>query len=177
MSKFKLRPIKIVKSSVQIEPFYPSKLQRSLRRSGLPLSSCENITRQVSRELKSGMSTKAIYRKAFNLVKQESTLGAVHYSLKRAILALGPSGYEFERFVSRYFQALGFNTKVGVTLQGKYVKHEVDVIASSPNELFYAECKFHNTVGRVNDIKVVLYVKSRWDDLKEGPTGKSLDGF
>ncbi len=176
MSKFKKR-IQIVKSSGHIEPFSAVKLQRSLRRSGLTRAACEDITHKVTKELKDGMSTKAIYRKAFNLVRHESTVGAVHYSLKRAILALGPSGYEFERFASRYFQALGFDTKVGVTLQGKYVKHEVDVIASSAKELFYAECKFHNTVGRVNDIKVVLYVKSRWDDLKAGPTGEKLDGF
>lgn len=177
MSRFKTKPIQIVKSSGHTEYFSPTKLQRSLRRSGLPQSSCENITRKVSRELKSGMSTKAIYRKAFSLVRQESPVGAVHYSLKRAILALGPSGYEFERFVSRYFQALGFDTKVGITLQGQHVRHEVDVIASSAEQLFYAECKFHNTVGRVNDIKVVLYVKARWDDLKAGPTGEKLDGF
>jgi hypothetical protein len=32
-------------------------------------------------------------------------------------------------------------------------------------------------VGIKNDIKIALYVKARWDDLKNGPEGKTLTGF
>ena len=39
------------------------------------------------------------------------------------------------------------------------------------------ECKSHNRFGIKNDIKTALYVKARWDDLKEGPDGKKVESF
>lgn len=167
----------IVKSSGNIEPFSPMKLTSSLRRSGLSPGSSRAITDEVLKNIIPGTTTKDIYRKAFKLVRLESNTAAAHYSLKRAILELGPTGYEFERFVAKYFQTLGYKTEVGVVVPGEFVNHEVDIIATKPNECLYVECKFHNHVGRANDIKIALYVKARWDDLRNGPTGKKITGF
>lgn len=176
-TRFKKKNINIIKSSGLPEKFSPIKLHNSLKQSGLSPSKSKSIVEEVTRHVKSGTSTKDIYRKAFKLINQESTLAAVHYSLKRAILEMGPSGYAFEHFVARYFAELGFETQVGVTLQGKYVTHEIDVIAQTPSEKIFVECKFHNTIGKKNDIKTALYVKARWDDLKEGPVGEDLVAF
>lgn len=167
----------IVKSSGIIEPFSSAKLNSSLRRSGLPLKKSKEITEEIAKSLTPGMRTKDIYRRAYKLVRLESSTAAVHYSLKRAILELGPTGFEFERFVARYFEAIGFKTQVGVILKGEFVNHEVDIIATKGDDQNYVECKFHNHLGHSNDIKVALYVKARWDDLKNGPTGKKLAGF
>ena len=62
-------------------------------------------------------------------------------------------------------------------MQGEFVRHEVDVVATKANYQIYVECKFHNNEGHRNDIKTVLYVKARWDDLKNGPDGKYLHEF
>ncbi|MFZ4713180.1 MAG: restriction endonuclease [Bacteriovoracaceae bacterium] len=167
----------VLKSEGHKEPFSPQKLHNSLRRSGLPTETCHAITQKVGENVVPGMSTKDIYKHAFKLVSRESSMAAVHYSLKRAILDLGPTGFEFEVFVARYFEALGFETKVGVTIPGEFVKHEVDVVAKAGDSFTFVECKFHNYIGRKNDIKIVLYVKARWDDLKNGPEGKSLHDF
>jgi len=171
------RSFRITKSSGAEETFSSKKLQNSLKRSGLPNDSCQEIARQVTQNLSPGMTTKEIYKKAFKLVEQESSLAAVHYSLKRAILELGPTGFEFENFVAKYFEQLGFDTTVDVIVQGEFVKHEIDVVAKASDSLSFIECKFHNFVGRKNDIKVALYVKARWDDLKNGPEGKNLTDF
>lgn len=176
-TRFKKKNINIIKSSGLPEKFSPIKLHNSLKHCGLSNDRSKFIVNEVTRHVKSGTSTKDIYRKAFRLVHQESPIAAAHYSLKRAILDLGPSGYAFEHFVAHYFQELGYKTEVGVTLQGKYVTHEVDVIATTPSEKIYVECKFHNTIGKKNDIKIALYVKARWDDLKEGPEGRNLVDF
>lgn len=167
----------VVKSSGHYEKFSPTKLQRSLRRSGLPPHKCSNIVQTVVREIQPGASTKDIYRRAYQLVKEESKVAAVHYSLKRALFELGPSGYPFEQFVAKYFQAIGYQTRVGVTLKGRLVTHEIDVIAKNAVERIFVECKFHNHSGKKTDIKVGLYVKARWDDLSSGPEGKNLDGY
>jgi hypothetical protein len=169
----KIRKKSILKSSGNTEYFSPKKLQSSIERTGLPTKECKEITKEIEKTIVPGISTKEIYKNAIKLVKKKSNTAAVHYSLKKALTALGPTGYEFENFVAKYFEELGFTTYVGITLQGEFVRHEVDIVASKANYNIYVECKFHNSTQK-NDIKTVLYIKARWDDLKNGPDGKYL---
>lgn len=167
----------IIKSNGQTETFSKEKLKRSLLRTGINRKVCTKIADQVSDEIRNGEKTKNIYHKAFSLLKESSSLASVHYSLKKSLLELGPEGHFFENFVSKYFEKAGFQTQVCKTLQGKFVSHEVDCIAIKNKQKFYSECKFHNHAGAKNDIKIALYVKARWDDLKDGPQGSDLSGF
>ena len=169
--------LQIIKSTGDVEKFNKSKLQRSLKRIGLPAHDCKVITEQVAEKVHHGSTTNDIFKHTEKILRRKSTVAATHYSLKKSLLELGPTGYEFESYVAKYFEALGFKTQVGITLQGEFVRHEVDVVASKPNHNVYVECKFHNNSGRKNDIKIVLYIKSRWDDLKNGPDGKRLKNF
>jgi hypothetical protein len=164
----------IRKSSGEFEFFSPTKLQHSIERTGIRPKTSKQITNSVSKIIQPGSSTKEIFDQTIKLIRKESPIAAIHYSLKKSILELGPTGYEFEFFVSKYFKSIGFDTYTGIVLQGKFVRHEVDIVASKPNYQVYTECKFHNNAGRKNDIKIVLYVKARWDDLKDGPDGKYL---
>lgn len=168
---------KIYKSNGNIERYSRSKLYSSLRRSGLSNREASLITSKVGKEISEGSKTRDIYHKTLKLVNEQSRVAAVQYSLKRSIFELGPTGHNFEKFVARYFQELGFTTKTCLTFNGKWVKHEVDVVVEKSGARYFVECKFHNRIGIKNDIKVALYVKARWDDLKEGPEGKNLSGF
>lgn len=168
---------KIVKSTGELEVFSAQKLKRSLERAGLPPKGSRDISNIVSGKIKTGDRTKDIFKEAIKLIERQSPIAAVHYSLKKAIQDLGPAGFLFEHYVSKYFDAIGFNTFVGVVLQGKYVRHEVDIVASKNNYQVYVECKFHNAPGKKIDVKIPLYVKARWDDLKDGPDGKYLKGY
>lgn len=169
--------LEIKKSTGNMEKFSPAKLHRSLRFAGLSKRSANRIVDEVKREVYTGSSTKDIFRHAYNLVSRESMVAAVHYSLKKALLELGPTGFVFETFVSKLLKEAGYKTSTGFICQGKWVKHEVDVVATLEDKKYFVECKFHNDAGRKNDIKVALYVKARWDDLKDGPEGKDLTGY
>lgn len=169
--------MKVLKANGEFESFDKEKLFHSLRRSGLNPHECKSITEKVTSEISEGATTRDIYRRAFQLVKETSLVAAAHYSLKKALFELGPTGHHFEAYVARYFEALGFKTETCRTIQGKFVTHEVDVIAIKDDKKFFVECKFHNHQGIRNDIKIALYVKARWDDLREGPEGKNLTGF
>lgn len=171
------KEIQILKSRGSLEKFSKKKLKTSLERCGLSPRSSQEITEKVAKEIRDGDRTLDIYRKTLPLVRRKSPLAGVHYSLKKALLALGPTGHHFERFVARYFEELGFETVVSKTFQGRLVNHEVDVVASMKGKRFFVECKFHNRPGIKNDIKVALYVKARWDDLREGSEGRNLQGF
>lgn len=164
----------IIKSTGQLELFSSTKLQRSIQRAGLRPKTSKEIAQEVAQKIKPGTSTRQIYKETIKLVNKKSHVAATHYALKKSLLELGPTGYEFEYFVAKYFKELGYDTYVGIVLQGEFVRHEVDVIASKPNFQTYVECKFHNHIATNNDIKTVLYIKARWDDLKNGPDGKYL---
>jgi hypothetical protein len=52
-------------------------------------------------------------------------------------------------------------------LPGKCVSHEIDVLIKKDNELAMVECKFHSAQENKSNVKVPLYVFSRFNDLKE----------
>jgi Restriction endonuclease len=80
---------------------------------------------------------------------------------------LGPSGFPFEDFVARVLEAKGFKCETRQTVLGECVAHEVDVVAYNKEQLIMIEAKFHNELGTKSDLKVVLYIKARFDDLRE----------
>jgi hypothetical protein len=43
----------------------------------------------------------------------------------------------------------------------------MDVVAYNEKKLMMVEAKFHNELGTKSDLKVVLYIKARFDDLNE----------
>lgn len=159
--------ISIVKANGQVEQFDKLKLTASLMRAGADESTAESIAEHLIKELREGMSTSEIYKHAHFLLKKEYKPAALRYSLRRAIMELGPSGFAFEDFVAHILREKGYFAKTGEMVMGGCVAHEVDVVAWNENKLIMAEAKFHNEVGIRSDLKIALYVKARMDDLKE----------
>ena len=158
----------VVKSSGESQPFSLKKLKRSFEKCGLNTKECEGIIEKLKPTLKQGMTTKNLYASAYKLLRKTSPMAAVLYSLKRALFELGPTGYQFEDFMAKYAQELGYATELRKVIHGEAVAHEVDVLAHKKRSTVLMECKFHNHQGKKNDIKLVLYVKARFDDLKHG---------
>lgn len=156
----------IIKQNGTREEFQSGKLHDSLTKAGASLDVSDKIVSHIAREIEDGMSTTAIYRHAFELLHKMEEPAVARYSLKRAIAELGPSGYPFEKFIAEIFKAKGFETLTDQIVQGKCVSHEMDVVAWNENKLTMAEAKFHNELGIKSDLKVALYVKARFDDLK-----------
>lgn len=157
--------IEIVKSDGTREPFEERKLKRSLERSGAPDEVVADILESVRGELRDNLTTRDIYRRAYALLKKHERRAASRYSLRRALLALGPTGYPFEDFIGAIFRAQGYQVSTRTVLPGKCVTHELDVIAKKDGKCIGAELKFHNDIGMRTDIKVALYVRARFDDL------------
>lgn len=160
------KPLMIVKASGDQEPFSFEKYKRSLHRSGVPNDQIQKIIDALEPQLHSGMSTKELYKKTFNLLKQLSPTTAGRYSLKEALRLLGPSGFPFEKIVSKIFAEQKYNVALDQIVQGKCVTHEVDVILTdSRKNQAMVECKFHNSYGLITDVHTTLYVKARFDDI------------
>ena len=158
--------IDIVKSSGKKVKFSLHKLSKSLKRTGADEDTVNKILDKVRDELYQGISTKEIYNRAFVLLKKKNSYLASKYKLKKAIYELGPTGFPFEYFISAVLKNSGYITEVGKILQGKCVSHEVDVIAHKNNETTVIECKFHSQQGYNCNVKVPLYINSRYQDIK-----------
>ena len=150
-----------------MEEFNISKLEHSLRRSHASPMLVQKVVEHIVQNVEDGMSTHDIYQKSFALLHRLERPTSVQYSLRRAVMDLGPSGFPFERFVAEIFKTMGYETKTDQTVLGTCVEHEVDVVAWNPNKLIMCEVKFHNELGIKSDLKVVLYVKARFEDLAQ----------
>lgn len=164
----------ITKADGEHELFDPVKLERSLSRAGASSTARARILAQVVRELRPMITTEEIYRRAFDLLKLEERMPvAARYSIKRAVFALGPSGFPFEQFIGEVLKAHGWTVRTDIMLTGRCAPHEVDVLAEKEGRRVGIEAKFHNEPGGKTDIKDALYVKARYDDLRQAPTASS----
>lgn len=167
------KTVNIVKASGEIEPFSEQKLRRSLERVDAPAALITDIVEHIKSELKEGLKTSEIYSHAFSLLKKKEHFTASRYSIKKALLELGPSGYPFENIVAELLKLDGYAVETGKITQGHCISHEVDVAARKDNRLVLVECKFHNRAGYKTDVKVALYVNARFWDIKKHLLGKS----
>lgn len=158
--------ISIVKSSGEVVQFSLTKLKKSLKRTGADDEVVASILETVQDELYQGITTKEIYNRAFALLKKKKNVFASKYKLKKAIYELGPTGFPFEHFIGAILKYSGYKVAVGEILQGECVQHEVDIVAHKNNETTVVECKFHSEEGLVCNVKVPLYVHSRYRDVK-----------
>ena len=157
--------LQVIKSSGEKVDFSLSKLRNSLYRSGADELTVDTILNTVRDELYQGISTKEIYNRAFALLKKRKSIYASKYKLKKAIYELGPTGFPFEKFIGALMEYSGYKVEVGSILQGKCVAHEIDVIAIKKKQRIIAECKFHNEKSVTCNVKVPLYIHSRYKDI------------
>jgi hypothetical protein len=159
--------IPIIKASGQSDHFDREKLSRSLIRSGASPDVAREIAEKVEKQISPFFKTKKIYGLARQYLKQYNRVSGMRYSLKKALFALGPSGYPFEKYVARILKGHGYTVAVGQIMDGYCVKHEVDVLAGRDNQHLIIECKYHSNGGNATDVKTALYVHSRFLDIKK----------
>lgn len=158
----------VVKANGEIEPFSEDKLRVSIKRAGIPQHLQDQAIKHVEGKLYEKIPTVEVYKHLTEFLEKDHVHFKAKYSLKQAIMDLGPTGYPFEDFVSEILKAKGYITEVRSILTGRCVSHEIDVIAEKVNsEKLMIEAKFHNASGIRTDVHVSLYTKARFDDLKE----------
>ncbi len=159
--------MKIVKHSGDIVDFNPEKLKNSLLKSGAGKQEVETILQAIKSQIYDGISTKQIYKMAFVLLKKTANSHAARYNLREAIRLLGPAGFFFEKYIARLFASEHYETVTNLTLQGKCVSHEIDVLVKKNHAIAMVECKYHVGRDAASDVKVPMYILSRFNDLKE----------
>lgn len=157
----------VKKSTEENEPFSVQKLKHSLQSCGASKNEIETITNKIQTYIYDGITSNEIYKKAFSLLKKHNTISASRYSLKRAIFDLGPTGYPFEKLVGTLLKEKGYKTSVSAILKGECVSHEIDVLAEKDGNVYAIECKFHSDGKATSNVKVPLYINSRFLDIQK----------
>ncbi len=159
--------VNVIKATGEIEPFSEDKLKISIQRAGIPKHLRDETLAHVKESLYENIPTSEIYKHIVEFLDTSNPTERAKYSLKQAIMQLGPTGYPFEDYVAEILTSMGYTTKVRSLLTGKCVNHEIDVIAQKGEENIMIEAKFHNSSGIKTDVHVPLYTKSRFEDLRD----------
>jgi hypothetical protein len=167
----------ITKANAEREPFYAEKLYQSLVRSGADPDLAHAITSKIGSTISEGDRTKDIYSRAYAELRRVERPTAARYSVKRALLELGPSGYPFEDFIAEIYRLQGYLATTRVVVHGKCVQHELDVLAVRGDERLASEVKYHNNPGLKSDIKVALYVQARFEDIAARAVAGSREDY
>jgi hypothetical protein len=158
----------VIKANGLIENYNQDKIIQSIKRIRVSEGLQRDVVNHISNNLYENIPTKEIYGHVREFLgRSKYPYAKSVYSLKQAIMDLGPTGYPFEDFVSEVLISLGYSTKVRQILSGKCVSHEVDVIAKKDGETILIEAKFHNSNGIHTDVHIPMYTKARFDDVKE----------
>ncbi len=160
-----MTPNLLKKRSKGYEQFDIQKYKDSIARSELPAEHIPSIIKGLG-NINNYFTTAQLCTKTYKLILKQSKTYAANYNLKRAVYALGPTGYPFEKLCAQILKAKGYEIEVSVVKEGKFVRHEIDVVAKREDNILYCECKFHSNKSQKNDVKIPLYVNSRWMDLQ-----------
>ena len=166
----------IRKRNGEKQAFDTNKLKRSLERSGAGEHAIDEVIREIEAKMVEGISAHKLYQMAYAVLRKKSHHVAGKYRLKKAIFELGPTGYPFERFVGELLKYQGYKVEVGKIVQGQCVTHEVDVIAEKDDRKYMIECKFHSDSKTKSDVKVSLYIHSRFLDVEQQWKKQEGDG-
>lgn len=158
--------MKIKKQSGEWVNFDRQKLIRSLQSAGANFDLANAIVSEIEPEIHDGVTSKQIFRLAFHKLRTKSNSNAARYNLKKGIQLLGPAGFYFEKFIARIFELQGYTAKTNLIVEGKCVSHELDVILQKEKHLAMVECKFHGSQENKTDVKVPMYILSRFNDLR-----------
>ena len=160
-----MKELYVLKQNGERELFTEHKIKESLARVGLTPDKQDLVVESIKSKIYHNIPTSEIHNLIQEQLKKVEPTGEIRFRLKKAMMELGPTGYPFEVFVGGLLKEYDYETEVGIELPGECVTHEVDVLAKKKDRVYFVECKYHNQQGMRSDVKVVLYVHARGEDL------------
>lgn len=150
------------------EPFSFKKVYQSSRNCGASKETALEIASQIEKEVFPGITTSQIFDRIFELLLNKSPQSAIRFNLKRAMEKLGPTGFPFEKFIGKIFEAEGFEIKLNQIIPGFCTTYEIDFLAKKENLIYIGECKFRQDPGGRVDLQMALANYARFLDIEKG---------
>lgn len=160
--------IEVIKSTGEKQVFSWNKVYHSVKRVGGSSDFAKQIADKVQEEVQPGWTTLQISQRVRVLLKSKKPSSAIKFNLFWAMTQLGPTGFPFQEYIARIFEAQGFKVKIEKWARGKCVRHAVDFIADNGRTIYIGECKYHNTRGVKTNVGVILHYFARFNDIQNG---------
>lgn len=155
----------VIKESGEKQKLDLKKIKKTIVNAKASPELTDEAIRELKKKIYPGIKTKEILQIIIKLLKKEPGV-AERYSLRRAVMVLGPTGFIFEKFIARVLKEYGYKARTNAIIHGKCVNQEVDVIAKKKKKTYMIECKYHNSPGKKSDLKVMMYTYARFLDIK-----------
>lgn len=160
-----VQTIFVVNAQGQEEPFSFEKVYNSAKRAGASDFQAHEIAYIVQQEAYDGIKTWEIFDKVRKFLKRENEKASLRFSLKEAMIKLGPTGYTFEKYIGEVFEHLGYKVRLNQFIPGHCVTYEIDFIAEKDNFVYIGECKYHKLAEGKVDLQTVLANCARFHDI------------
>jgi len=99
------------------EPFNSEKVYKACVRSGATAAIAKSVTEQIEGILYDGISTREIYHEVRRLLEASRVEVAARYSLKEALMHLGPAGFPFETYLGELLEEYGYETRLKCSVE------------------------------------------------------------
>ena len=152
--------LNVIKADGTIEPYSEEKVKNSIKRAGVSPELQTKVLSDIKAKLYDNIPTYDIYGLITSALSHSpEPYSKARYSLKQAIMLLGPTGYPFEDFVARVFEEHGYQTQTRLILNGRCVTHEIDVLAEKDGKKAWLRQNFITIRGRVQKSRLLSMLK------------------
>lgn len=155
----------IINAEGEKEDFQKEKFCSSLERAGVSPEVVKNTFACIEEKMWPGINTGDIFKTTLKLLKEVNPGFAASYNLKRGIMALGPAGFFFEKYIAALLREYGYSIALNQTKMGRCVSHEIDIVAQTNNTHYMIEAKYRNDQKTKTDVTVVMYAYARLLDI------------
>ena len=158
--------ILVKKADGKKEAFDPKKIINTCMRAGLSKKAAENVVRKVVPKFYEGIRTRDIYAMVLKELERTEDRSSIVFRLREAVSEM-PSD-KFELYVKKILEASGYKCQWNVVIKGKYVEHQIDIIAEKAGRKYLVECKHHINPHRFCGLGIMLQVQARLEDVRDG---------
>jgi len=163
----------VINSIGKKEPFSLKKVYRSCRRVGASKDLARKVSKEIEKNVYSGIKTSEIFKWVSQLLSKEAPRSLIRFSLKEAMRRLGPSGFDFEKYIAEIFSKEGFEVKINQQIPGYCISsYEIDFLAKKKDLTYIGECKYHYLPGKRVDLKIALSNHARSLDISKNHSFK-----
>lgn len=170
------KEIYVVKMSGKKVPYDQEKLRNSMARAGANEEVIEKILKKADNFVQNGMKTKKLFRFVFAELKKDKSIAGIKYNLKQSLIDLHVrgEGYVYEKFMAKVLENQNYTTEINQIVEGKFIPHEIDIIAKKKSEVLMVEAKHHSRPWLGTEIQTALYIYARFLDAKKNFTQPML---
>ena len=167
--------INVVKWGGKTQLYDREKIRVTLVKYRLNEAEVNQVLDLVEENLYDGISTKEI----FNLIEDKigSRPRILKNDLRSALGEMGPKP-DFEVFVQKLLEKMGYTVRDDREIVGRCVEHEIDGVAEKDGKLYYIETKHHSKTHTKTPFIHTLAAKAKLDDIRHGfLDGKNVYDF